>query len=186
MKASDPRAPYISCCPVTRDAVCQQAQYFIANVKAIGYTGQACRRAAACSGLRVGRTNEEMPDRPPNAGISIVRCGAVGGSGVTRSSTTNNNFLKDCGSTVGCSPPHLPLAERLSSTRPADLPRLEHWTCGQYTNKAVVPGVPRQVDRSISTGRLRSQGPRHGGGATTGCTRDVNGDGRDDVVGAVG
>jgi len=158
----------------------QQAQYFIANVKAIGYTGKHAGELPPALDFEKDERTKKCPTGITNAGISnlSMRCGRR--LAATRSSTPTTTSQGLRLRQPGIRPQHAALAELLRALGAAHLARVGNWTLWQYTSKAVVPGVPRQVDREYFNGSLRSSRRSPMAACATGATRDVNGDGRDE------
>jgi len=141
--------------------------------------------SCACSGTRVGRTNEEMPDRPHERrhhSNCPMRCGRR--SGVTDRLPQQQLPPRIAASPVGVFAAHLP-SGRATLLAPPISPLESNWTMWQYTNKAVCL-VCRGSDREYFNGRLRSSRALAMAAVPRRCTLNVNGDGRDDVLARVG
>ena len=92
-----PRAPYHFMLSSDAGTPLQQAQYFIANVKAIGYTGKHAGELPPALDFEWDERTKKCPTGLTNAGIKQFVDAVRSAFGRNPIIYTNNNFLKGCG-----------------------------------------------------------------------------------------
>lgn len=176
-----PRAPYHFLLPVKDGSVAAQANHFVAAAKAAGYSGTAAGELPPVLDLEWDYRDGSCPAGITNAGVKSFVDTLRSAFHRDPIIYTNKNFLSGCGFTASqfAGSTLLWIADYSASSAPVP-PGWPTWTFWQYTSKATVPGIPKPADRNWFNGSLASL--RHLAGLGGGTTRDVTGNGWDDVV----
>ncbi|SDZ34269.1 Lyzozyme M1 (1,4-beta-N-acetylmuramidase), GH25 family [Amycolatopsis xylanica] len=176
-----PRAPYHFLLPTKDGSVAAQAAHFVSAARAAGYAGNTPGELPPVLDLEWDYRDGSCPSGVTSDGVKSFVDTMRASFHRTPIIYTNKNFLSQCGLDARRFAPstYLWIADYVSSSAPVPT-GWSTWTFWQYTASATVPGIPTRADRNWFNGSLTDL--RRLAGLDGGFTRDVTGNGWDDIV----